>query len=102
MQRATPAGAYLIGCGVAIGGMVRRADGMVRLGPHIGWVDAPLGAALAEVLSPEIPIAVANVAALAALAEHTRGAAVDSAHVTYPHGGVGLRGGLIPRGRPAA
>src|SRR5579859_1440654 len=60
MQRATPADAYCIGCGVAVGGMVRRADGMVRLGPHAGWVDAPLGVALAEVLSVETPVSVAN------------------------------------------
>jgi predicted NBD/HSP70 family sugar kinase len=102
MQRATPPQTYCIGCGVAVGGMVRRADGMVRLGPHIGWVDAPLGDALAEVLSPEIPIAVANVADLAALAEHTRGAAIDSDNVIYLHGDVGIGGGIIAGGRPVA
>jgi predicted NBD/HSP70 family sugar kinase len=102
MQRATPLETFCIGCGVAVGGMVRRADGMVRLGPHIGWVDAPLGAALAEVLSPEIPISVANGADLAALAEHTRGAAVDSDNVIYLHGDVGIGGGIIAGGRPVA
>jgi predicted NBD/HSP70 family sugar kinase len=102
MQRAAPPDATLIGCGVAISGMVRRADGMVRLGPHIGWVDAPLGAALAAVLSVETPIAVANVADLAALAEHTRGAAIDSENVVYLHADVGIGGGIIAGGRPVA
>jgi predicted NBD/HSP70 family sugar kinase len=102
MQRAAPPDGYCVGCGVAVGGMVRRADGMVRLGPHIGWVDAPLGAALAEVLSPDIPVSVANGADLAALAEHTRGAAIDSENVVYLHGDVGIGGGIIAGGRPVA
>src|SRR5262249_5201277 len=102
MQRATSPDATCIGCGVAISGMVRRADGMVRLGPHIGWVDAPLGTALAAVLSMETPIAVANVADLAPLAEHTRRAAIDPANVVYLHGDVGIGGGISAGGRPVA
>jgi predicted NBD/HSP70 family sugar kinase len=102
MQRATPPASTCIGCGVAVGGMVRRADGMVRLGPHIGWVDAPLGEALAEVLQVEPPVSVANGADLAALAEHTRGAATDSDNVIYLHGDVGIGGGIIAGGRPVA
>ncbi len=102
MQRATPLDAYCIGCGVAVGGMVRRADGMVRLGPHAGWVDAPLGAALAQVLSVETPVSVANGADLAALAEHTRGAARDVENLIYLHGDVGIGGGIIAGSRPVA
>jgi predicted NBD/HSP70 family sugar kinase len=102
MQRATPPHTYCIGCGVAVGGMVRRADGMVRLGPHIGWVDEPLGEALGGVLSVDTPIAVGNGADLAALAEHTRGAAMDSDNVIYLHGDVGVGGGIIAGGRPVA
>jgi len=102
MQRATPPHTYCIGCGVAVGGMVRRADGMVRLGPHIGWVDEPLGAALGGVLSVDTPIAVGNGADLAALAEHTRGAAMDSDNVIYLDGDVGIGGGIIAGGRPVA
>ncbi len=102
MQRATPPGTYCIGCGVAVGGMVRREDGMVRLGPHIGWVDAPLGSALAEVLGGDLPVMVGNGADLAALAEHTRGAAIDSDNVIYLHGDVGIGGGIIAGGRPVA
>jgi predicted NBD/HSP70 family sugar kinase len=102
MQRSTPAGTSCIGCGVAFGGMVRRADGLVRLGPHGDWVDAPLGAALSEVLNVDLPIMLGNAADLAALAEHTRGAAIDSDNVVYLHGDVGIGGGIISGGRPVA
>lgn len=102
MQRATPPGTTCVGCGVAVAGMVRRADGMVRLGPHADWVDAPLGAALAEVLGIDIPVSVANGADLAALAEHTRGTATDAENVIYLHGDVGIGGGIIAGGRPVA
>jgi predicted NBD/HSP70 family sugar kinase len=75
---------------------------MVRLGPTIGWVDEPLGAALAEVLETDAPISVGNGADLGALAEHTRGCATDSDNVIYLHGDVGVGGGIIAAGRPVA
>jgi predicted NBD/HSP70 family sugar kinase len=102
MQRATPPDTACIGCGVAFFGMVRRADGMVRLGPHADWADAPLGSALAEVLNVNLPVMLGNAADLAALAEHTRGAAIDSDNVVYLHGDVGIGGGIIAGGRPVA
>jgi predicted NBD/HSP70 family sugar kinase len=102
MQRDAPADTCSIGCGVAFGGMVRRADGMVRLGPHADWADAPLGSALADVLNVDLPIMLGNAADLAALAEHTRGAATNSDNVVYLHGDVGIGGGIIAGGRPVA
>jgi len=102
MQRATPPATTCIGCGVAFFGMVRQADGMVRLGPHADWADAPLGSALAEVLDVDLPVMLGNAADLAALAEHTRGAAIDSDNVVYLHGDVGIGGGIIAGGRPVA
>jgi predicted NBD/HSP70 family sugar kinase len=102
MQRAAPGDVRCIAAGVAIAGMVRRADGMVRLGPTLGWVDEPLGEALAEVLEMDAPISVGNGADLGALAEHTRGCATDSDNVIYLHGDVGVGGGIIASGRPVA
>jgi predicted NBD/HSP70 family sugar kinase len=102
MQRAAPDNARCIASGLAIAGMVRRADGMVRLGPTLGWVDEPLGAALAEVLEMDAPVSVGNGADLGALAEHTRGCATDSDNVIYLHGDVGVGGGIIASGRPVA
>jgi predicted NBD/HSP70 family sugar kinase len=102
MQRAAPPDGHCIASGVAVAGMVRRADGMVRLGPTIGWVDEPLGEALAEVLEMDAPISVGNGADLGALAEHTRGCAMDADNVVYLHGDVGVGGGIIASGRPVA
>ncbi len=100
MQRAAPPGGVCVGTGVAVAGMVRRADGMVRLGPLIGWVDEPLGAALRDVLPMKAPILVGNDADLAALAEHTRGCATDADNIIYLYGDVGIGGGIIAGGRP--
>ncbi|HEY2791551.1 MAG TPA: sugar kinase, partial [Micromonosporaceae bacterium] len=50
MQRATPRDTTCIGSGAAVSGMVRRADGIVRLGPHSGWIDEPLGEALRAIV----------------------------------------------------
>jgi predicted NBD/HSP70 family sugar kinase len=102
MQRATPKDAVCLAAGVAVSGMVRRADGMVRLGPHIGWVDAPLGAAIRGVVASDVAISIGNQADMAALAEHIRGAAADSENVVYLHGDVGVGGGIIAGGRPVA
>jgi predicted NBD/HSP70 family sugar kinase len=100
MQRAAPPGAVCQGAGVAVSAMVRRADGVVRLAPHVGWVDEPLGEALADIVGGGIDVVVGNVADLAALAEHTRGAAVDSDNIIFLHGDVGVGGGIIAGGRP--
>src|SRR3954471_17722457 len=42
MQRRIPAQARYVGVAAAVSGMVRAEDGLVRLGPHIGWIDQPL------------------------------------------------------------
>jgi predicted NBD/HSP70 family sugar kinase len=79
---------------------------MVRLSGHVGWVDEPLGEALAEALGDSrggtTPVAVRNGADLAALAEHTRGVAVDCDNVIYLYGDAGIGGGIIAGGRSVA
>ncbi|WP_117214152.1 ROK family transcriptional regulator [Allorhizocola rhizosphaerae] len=86
-----------IGLGVAIVGVVRREDGMVRLGPHIGMRDEPLGDQLQERL-PQLQISVANVADVCALSEHTRGVAIGCDNVIYLYGDVGVGAGIIAGG----
>jgi predicted NBD/HSP70 family sugar kinase len=100
LRRAIPPGARLIGTGAAVSALVRREDGLVRLGPHAGWVDVSLGEALVGVLGPEQPAAIRNDADLAVLAEHTRGVAVGCDNVVYLHGDAGVGGGIIAGGRP--
>jgi predicted NBD/HSP70 family sugar kinase len=99
MQRATPRDAVCIGSGAAVSGMIRREDGVVRLGPHIGWIDEPLGEAIRAVVPDVSNFRIGNAADLAALAEHTRGAAADSDNVIFLHGDVGIGGGIIAGGR---
>jgi hypothetical protein len=98
MREAAPENARYVGAGLAIAGMVRRADGMVRLAPTIGWVDEPVGDALAEQLG-DGTVAVANIADVSALVEHSRGAATGRDNVIYLYGDVGVGAGIITDGR---
>lgn len=88
----------IVGIGVAVAGIVRRTDGVVRQAPNLGWQDEPLGARLAAAL-PAVPIAVANEADLGGLAEHRRGAAVNADDVIYLMGEVGVGGNVILGGQ---
>jgi predicted NBD/HSP70 family sugar kinase len=100
MQLTAPAGARLIGSGAAVSAMARRDDGFVRLGPQLGWADQPLGEALRELIGNGGAVAVRNNADLAALAEHTRGAAAGCDNLVYLYGDAGVGGGIIAAGRP--
>jgi len=100
MYRAAPAGSVLIGSGAAVSATIRQENGPVRLAPHIGWLDEPLGVELAKVLGAEHQLTIRNVADLRAVAEHTRGVAVGCDNVIYLHGDAGIGGGIIAGGRP--
>lgn len=97
--RANPA---LVGVGVAVAGIVRREDGLVRLAPNLGWHDAPLAARLADALRLSVPILVANEADVAGLAEYRRGAAAGAESVLHITAEVGVGGVFIVGGRPAS
>jgi predicted NBD/HSP70 family sugar kinase len=99
MQAAAPADARCIGTGIALCGMVRRADGAVRLSPNTGWVDEPIRAVLKPILPGDRPILMGNVADMAALAEHARGVAAGCDNVIYLYGDVGVGAGIIAGGR---
>ncbi|MGN9766033.1 ROK family protein [Micromonospora sp. SD12] len=99
MQQSAPADAVCVGAGVTVCGMVRRDDGLVRLGPTTGWVDEPIGAALGAELGCDVPVTVGNVADVAAFAEHARGAAAGCDNVIYLYGDVGVGAGIIAGGR---
>jgi predicted NBD/HSP70 family sugar kinase len=90
----------LIGVGVAVVGVVRRADGFVSMAPNLGWRDVPLGDRLAQALGTAVPIAVGNEADLGGLAELRRGAARGTEDVLFISGEVGVGGGVIVDGRP--
>jgi predicted NBD/HSP70 family sugar kinase len=99
---ATLAPDALIGVGVAVAGVVRREDGLVRTAPNLGWRDVALAEPLARALAAGVPVTVANDADLGALAESRRGAAMGADDVVYVSGEVGIGGGIIVGGRPLA
>jgi predicted NBD/HSP70 family sugar kinase len=102
MRAGAPDDARYIGTGVAVAGMVRRDDGVVRLAPTIGWVEEPVGAALMAELNDGEKLTVGNHADVCALVEHSRGAAVGSDNVIYLYGDVGVGAGIIADGRRVA
>ncbi|MFG2044708.1 ROK family protein [Dactylosporangium sp. NPDC048998] len=99
MRRTAPVDAVFVGCGVAVSGSVRH---------HLGWADATIEPALAAALDDHRldprpgggrPPILGRTADLAALAEHTRGAAAGVANVIYLHGDAGVSAGIIAGGR---
>jgi predicted NBD/HSP70 family sugar kinase len=99
MRASVPDEGRYIGTGLAVAGMVRRADGVVRLAPTIGWVEEPVGAALSAELGDVGTLTVGNHADVSALVEHSRGAAAGCDNVIYLYGDVGVGGGIIAGGR---
>lgn len=90
-------GCRLVGIGVAVPGLVRADDGVVRLAPHLDWRDEDIGAALSEAAG--VAVSVGNDATLGARAERLFGAARDHRDVVYLNGGAsGIGGGLVLHG----
>lgn len=84
--------------GLAVPGLVRAADGIVRTAPHLGWTDARIGDLLHEATG--LTVAVGNDASCGAVAERLFGAARGHDDVVYLNGGAsGIGGGIIVGGR---
>jgi predicted NBD/HSP70 family sugar kinase len=98
MRAAAPEGVQYIGSGVAVGGRVRTADGSVGLSPPVR-ADHPLWDALVAELPDDRPVTIGAAADVAALAEHTRGAAVGYDNLIYLYGDAGISAGVIAGGR---
>lgn len=98
-RRKALAGANLVAVGLAVPGLVRAADGLVRFAPHLGWKEAPLRTLVEEATA--LPVAVGNDANLGATAEHLFGAGRGVDDLVYLNGGAsGIGGGVIVHGRP--
>ncbi|WP_241681153.1 ROK family protein [Pseudactinotalea terrae] len=94
-------GARIVGVGLAVPGLVRASDGLVRLAPHLEWRDAPVRDLVAETTG--LPTAVGNDATLGAGAEHLFGAGRGVDDLVYLNGGAsGIGGGLVVAGRAVA
>lgn len=89
----------LVGVGVAVPGIVRVEDGVVRDAPHLGWRDEPFAGPLAERLG--LPVRAANDANAGAWAERLYGSARGVDDLVYLNGGAsGIGGGIVSAGRP--
>ena len=95
------AGMRIVAVGLAVPGLVRAADGLVRNAPHLEWTDAPIRDLVEQATG--LPTVVGNDASLGAIAEHLYGAARGIDNVVYLNGGAsGIGGGLIVHGMPVA
>lgn len=93
--------ARFAGVGLAVPGLVRASDGLVRFAPHLEWREAPIRAFVEEATG--LRTAVGNDASLGAIAEHLFGAGRGVDDLVYLNGGAsGIGGGLIVHGRPVA
>lgn len=94
-------GRRVLGIGMAVPGIVRASDGLVRWAPHLGWTDAPVAALVAAATG--ITCVVGNDASLGAIGEHLFGAGRGVDDLVYLNGGAsGIGGGVIVAGRPLA
>ena len=85
-----------LGVGVAVPGLV-STEGIVSYAPHLGWVDAPIGAMLADATRHRV--AIGNDAHLGALIEHIYGVGRGHDDLMYLNGGPsGIGGGVIANG----
>nr|WP_221420862.1 ROK family transcriptional regulator [Conyzicola lurida] len=101
MRAELEAGHRVVGVGLAVPGLVRSLDGVVRLAPHLGWVDEPVAAMLAAATG--YPVVAGNDARLGTLAESTFGAGRDLSDFIYLNGGAsGIGGGVIAGGSTLA
>lgn len=90
----------VIGVGAAVTGLVRAPDGIVDVGPNLGWFEVPLAELLRTRLAARVPLSIANDGDSGALAERVHGAAQGVDHVLYLSGEVGVGGGIITSGDP--
>jgi predicted NBD/HSP70 family sugar kinase len=91
-------GHTMLGIGAAIPGLVRAQDGVVRLAPHLHWMDEPFVAELEAATG--LPVFAGNDANLGTRAESIFGAGDGIADLIYLNGGAsGIGGGIISGGR---
>ena len=93
-----PVSAPLVGIGIAVPGLVRRSDGLVRLAPNLGWTDVSPGSIILAALGLDVPVSLANGADLGAMAEHGRGVGVGIDDLIFISGNVGVGAGVVAGG----
>ncbi|QNO38948.1 ROK family transcriptional regulator [Protaetiibacter sp. SSC-01] len=89
----------LVGVGLAVPGLVRASDGVVRWAPHLGWRESAFARLVESVVG--LPTVADNDATLGALAERLFGVGRGVDQLVYLNGGAsGIGGGVIVNGQP--
>jgi predicted NBD/HSP70 family sugar kinase len=95
LQRSTSARVFSIG--LAVPGLVRTTDGLVRWAPHLNWREVPFAALVEEATG--IPTFAGNDASLGTMAERWFGAGRGVDELVYLNGGAsGIGGGVVSGG----
>ena len=90
-------GSTVVGVGIAVPGVVRARDGLVRLAPHLGWSDEPFAQLLAAAAGQ--PTWASNDATLGMRAESVFGAGRGVRDLVFLNGGAsGVGGGVLVGG----
>lgn len=89
-----PADTRIAGIGAAVPGQVRVRDGVIRLAPHLNWVEVPFGPMLSQLTG--LPTFVDNDATSVCTAERMFGAARGYSNAVFLFAGSGgIGGGMI-------
>jgi len=87
----------IAGIGVAVPGQIRIDDGVVRLAPHLNWVEAPFAAMIQQ--QTGLPVWVDNDATVSCMAERNFGSGRGASHCVYLFAGSGgIGGGVVVSG----
>jgi predicted NBD/HSP70 family sugar kinase len=94
MRSKLPAETRIAGIGVAVPGQIRVRDGVVRLAPHLSWVEVPFGPMLAQLTG--LPTSVDNDATSVCTAERIFGAGRGHSNAVFLFAGSGgIGGGMV-------
>jgi predicted NBD/HSP70 family sugar kinase len=97
MIKELPQKARIAGIGVAVPGQIRIDDGVVRLAPHLNWVEAPFAAMIQQ--QTGLPVWVDNDATVSCMAERNFGSGRGASHCVYLFAGSGgIGGGVVVSG----
>jgi len=99
MLDSLPERSRVVGIGLGVAGVTRRADGFLHLAPNLGWVDVPLREIVADCFGGAASVMVANEADLGAFGEYRRAASPGVEHLVYLSGGAGIGAGVVIEGR---
>lgn len=93
LAKELPAKTRITGVGVAVPGQIRIDDGVVRLAPHLNWVEAPIAAMIQQ--QTGLPVWVDNDATVSCMAERNFGSGRGASHCVYLFAGSGGIGGGV-------